>query len=363
MRKRYWNKILSGGLALLLMLAGGTAAFADDDTTAPDIYTSWYNRETRTFERVELDGNTFYGNVTVTIEEDDLSEVSIDGVVQTPTKKEFTISGNAEKSCTVTATDGSGNTASVSFVFHPIAAIGAPLDGINADNVKSSDQSAVQNAYDTASYHRDLKGTGLVQQADLWDIEDQAQDLLDQIAATEQAIRDAKDHAGVYAINQVSADDQDEIERVIAELDVLLDGDNLTDAERGELEGEKSRLTDCLTRIDAVAAEITAISTARGKYDPAKLTAADQAGLEALDARVDTLLDGENLTAAQRQTLTTEKERIAALRKALPQEEKKPQETAKVPATGEGASILLYTIFALSAALAGVLLRRRKCVK
>lgn len=59
------------------------------------------------------------------------------------------------------------------------------------------------------------------------------QDLSKRIADIADEINRLTDAVNGYDIDKVTSDDKDEMEKLIADIDTLLNGDNLTDTENG----------------------------------------------------------------------------------------------------------------------------------
>ena len=184
-----------------------------------------------------------------------------------------------------------------------IERITAAVNGYDIDKVTSDDKAAIEQLI--ADIDTLLDGDNLTdaEREALEALKETAKSLLDRIAEVAAEVTRITEAVNGYDIDTVTSDDKADIEQLIADIDALLDGDNLTDAEREALEALKAAAQTLLDRIAEVAAEITRITESVNGYDIAKVTSDDKADIEQLIADIDALLNGNNLTEAEREAL------------------------------------------------------------
>lgn len=103
------------------------------------------------------------------------------------------------------------------------------------------------------------------------------------------------------------------VERQILDIAEVFDDGESTDTEWNKLTEAAAKCKDLNKRIADVADEITRLSDAVNGYDIDKVTSADKADIEKLIADIDTLLNGDNLTDAERAALEALKGTARAL--------------------------------------------------
>ncbi|MDY3896168.1 MAG: hypothetical protein SOZ74_07780, partial [Candidatus Fimenecus sp.] len=137
-----------------------------------------------------------------------------------------------------------------------------------------------------------------------------------------------------YDINTVTSDDKTDIEKLIADIDVLLGGDNLTPAERDSLEALKALAKSLSERIEAAksAAESPEITAVKGiTKDNAKLEDKD-ALTKAKKAIEDALKTfGNNYTEEERKELEKQLDTVNEALEAIGNAEKVKDEIDKLP--------------------------------
>ena len=187
------------------------------------------------------------------------------------------------------------------------------MNGYDIDTVTSDDKADIEQLI--ADIDALLNGDNLTdaEREALEVLKETAKSLLDRIAEVAAEIDRITEAVNGYDIDTVTSDDKADIEQLIADIDALLNGDNLTDAEREALEVLKETAKSLLDRIAEVAAEIDRITEAVNGYDIDTVTSDDKANIEQLIADIDALLDGDNLTEAEREALEALKETAKTL--------------------------------------------------
>ncbi|MBQ8351284.1 MAG: hypothetical protein IJY20_04485 [Clostridia bacterium] len=205
------------------------------------------------------------------------------------------------------------------------------LYAYKTESVKSSDKQAISDML--AEIHALCEDTGLTdeQRTDLENGAKYANALLNKIAATLAELdRVTKAVAGYDAATVTSAD-RDAIALLIANMQTLLNGDNLTADERGALNESLQNANALLAEIDQNLTELDRLHTAIGAYDVDTVASADRAAIEQLIADINALLDGSNLTDDERATLAEDLATANALLAEIEKDENAGSEDPEKP--------------------------------
>ena len=125
---------------------------------------------------------------------------------------------------------------------------------------------------------------------------------------------------GDLTVGNVTSDDEQTIlavERKLMDIAEPFDDTESTDEEWQELLGALRRCRELLERIEAVRTEIAALEEGTGRFTPETVKRSDRETVETLTGRVDALLNGENLTEAERDALKALREKLNALLERL----------------------------------------------
>ena len=201
----------------------------------------------------------------VTVIDENLESVTLDGEPVGAT--EFILPGDTDAVYVIRATDKAGNVTEYTVTMKPISAITDPISEITADNVKSSDSETVSTVKETIA---DITGAPDYAEATeseknkLSEASEKCDDLEKRIAEVAAEINRLTDGVNGYDIDSVTSDDRSDIEKLISDIDALLDRDNLTGSERSGLEALREKAKALLDRIDAAKAaagsdDITAV--------------------------------------------------------------------------------------------------------
>ena len=147
----------------------------------------------------------------------------------------------------------------------PISSITDAIS-MTVDDVKSSDTdtiSSVERQINDISAAFDDSESTEEEWKKLTEAAAKCRDLSKRIADIADEINRLTDAVNGYDIDKVTSDDKDEMEKLIADIDTLLNGDNLTDTERTALETLKNT-AQALRFANAVGALSTTGSGAQG---------------------------------------------------------------------------------------------------
>lgn len=186
------------------------------DTTAPEIV------------GVEND-KTYYVTKKIAIDDENLASVTLNGET---VEDVFTLVGDKDATYVIRTEDKAGNVTEYTVYMKPISSITDAISAITADNVKSSDAETISSVerqiLDIAEAFDDGEST-----EDEWNkltaAAAKCKDLNKRIAEVADEITRLTDAVNGYDIDKVTSDDKADVEKLIADIDTLLDGDNLTD--------------------------------------------------------------------------------------------------------------------------------------
>ena len=241
---------------------------ADAEITLGDTLT--YNRteQTQSIASVTIIGK----DVTYTVSGNTATNVGI---------YELTITGNGNFTGTKTAT-------------FEIAPDTSAIDNLTDDNVKSSDKTAIEAvAKQIENAVTDLADDA--KKAEYKEIADKCDELLAKIDATADEIAGIDEAVNGYDKETVTSDDVPTLGELIDEIEVLTDGDNLTEEQKTELEELKAELEALLKEIEKAGSAVDAIGAELEMLDEKRATIFHEDEIEALKAKIDELLTDENI--------------------------------------------------------------------
>ena len=295
------------------------------DTTAPEIV------------GVEND-KTYYVTKKIAIDDENLASVTLNGET---VEDVFTLVGDKDATYVIRTEDKAGNVTEYTVYMKPIPSITDAISAITADNVKSSDAETISSVerqiLDIAEAFDDGEST-----EDEWNkltaAAAKCKDLNKRIAEVADEITRLTDAVNGYDIDKVTSDDKADVEKLIADIDTLLDGDNLTDTERAALEALKGTARALLDRIAAAkdAAEADEITVIDGiTKDNVKL--GDKEALETAEKALEgALRDFEgNYIDEEQEDLETRLETVKAALAAIGNAEKAAEEIGKLPSADD----------------------------
>ena len=152
-----------------------------------------------------VDGSTYYTTQKVTVTDTNLDSVTLNSEQANLENGSLTLSGNTEATYTITA---AGN--------------------VNTENATEEEKTALQ------------------------DILDNCDILLGKIGEVKQEISDVTSGADGYDADSVKSSDKDDMEALVECIDTLLDGENMTDDEKAQLNETLQQIEDALDVIQRV---------------------------------------------------------------------------------------------------------------
>lgn len=301
--------------------AGNIAYISSDgmtfDTTAPAV------------TGVE-NGKTYYVTKKVTVDDGNLESVTLNG---DPVEGEFTLAGDTDMTYVIRAVDKVGNMTEYTVHMKPISSVTDAIRDITADNVKSDDAGTISSV-ERQILEIDSSEATDDEQKKLNDAAEKCEALKDRIAEVTDEGNRLDDGVNGYDIGKVTSDDIADIEKLIDDIDKLLNSDNLTDTQRDDLEDLRDKAKDMLDRITAAedvadAEEIKAVDGIT--EDNVKLD--DKDALEKAKKVLESAIrdfDG-NYTAEERKGLDAKLETVKAALASIDNVEKAIELISRLP--------------------------------
>ena len=283
-------------------------------------------------------GKTYYVTKKVAIDDENLESVTLNGE---PVEAVFTLAGDTEATYFIRAVDKAGNVTEYTVYMKPISSITDAVSGITVGNVRSSDAETIsaveRQILDIAEAFDDGESTE-EEWNKLTEAAAKCKDLNKRITEVADEISRLIDTMNGYDIDKVTSADKADIEKLIADTDTLLSGDNLTDAERAALEALKGTARALLDRIAAAkdAAEAEEIKAIDGiTKDNVKL--GDKESLETAEKALEGALRdfGSNYTEGESKNLGEKLEAVKAALTAIGNAEKAAEEINKLPSVDD----------------------------
>ncbi len=283
-------------------------------------------------------GKTYYVTKKVAIDDENLESVILNGET---VEDVFSLAGDKDAAYAIRAVDKAGNVTEYTVYMKPLSSVTDAVSGITVDNVKSSDAETIsaveRQILDIAEAFDDGEST-----EDEWNKLTEAaakcKDLNKRITEVADEISRLIDTMNGYDIDKVTSADKADIEKLIADTDTLLSGDNLTDAERAALEALKGTARALLDRIAAAknAAEDDGITSVKDiTKDNVKLR--DKEPLEKAERALEGALRdfGGNYTEEESRSLEEKLEAVKAALAAIGNAEKAAEEIGKLPSADD----------------------------
>ena len=171
------------------------------------------------------------------------------------------------------------------------------------ESVKSSDKADIQQLIADIKALLDTQNITADERTLLSGADETCTKLIEKIDETVAEISRINDATNAYDEATVTSADKADLEQLIEDIKALTDGDNITDAEREQLNGNEATLKALLDIIGATADEIARIETAVNGYDEESVKSTDKADLEQLIEDIKALTDATNVTEDEKTKL------------------------------------------------------------
>ena len=258
-------------------------------------------------------GGSYYVTQKVTVVDENLAAVTVNG---SNVESVFTLAGDVAATYVISAADKAGNVTEFTVTMQPISSITDAVADLTKENVKSSDQAALAKTEGLLT-GIDTESAAQAESDKLQSAAENCRQLQARIAEVAEEIARLTDAVNAYDSGSVTSGDKAAIEQLAADLDVLLNGDNLTDPERSALEELKTKALALLERIAAAAAPVESPEVAQVKdITTDNVTSQNKGELEQAERTLQEALESfdGNYTPAERADL---EKRLADVKEAL----------------------------------------------
>ncbi len=188
-------------------------------------------------------------------------------------------------------------------VGNEIERIISAVGGYDEATVKYSDYKDILQLIDDIEALTDGQNITEDERASLEELNTKAKLLAAKIRSTADEIARITRAVNAYNIDTVKSSDKTDIEKLIARIKKLTDGDNITADEREQLVADDATLDALLERINETAEEIARIEDAVNGYDEAAVKSTDKADIEKFIEDIKVLTDATNITEEERTKL------------------------------------------------------------
>ena len=170
-------------------------------------------------------------------------------------------------------------------------------------SVKSSDKDAVEKLFDRVEAL--LNGDTITEneRENLESVKGVVQALLNKISAVAEEFARITEETGSYELKTVTADDKGNMEKLKDDIDKILATENLTDEEISQFNVIKTKLENCLDRLEGVTELIDEISKGIEKYEKSSVKSTDKEAIKQIIKDAETLIGTDNVTVDEKTAL------------------------------------------------------------
>lgn len=234
------------------------------------------------------DGKTYYAPITITVIDDNIESISINGEPVADINEPIILENNVDGTYEVVATDGSDNNVKITFDIKPITELSKPIEGKEISNVTSDDKEIIQSVIDAAADALDNNSWDEEEKDIIEKVKAEAEALIGAIYAAEEAIN-TESIKNAEPVNQenVITENKELLETAKADYEKALEqyAGNYSADEKKAIEDEIGRIDKALNvvvNVEEVESEInslpesvnpedeeavTAVKTAKENYD------------------------------------------------------------------------------------------------
>lgn len=326
--------------------AGNITYFGSDgvifDTTAPDA-------------SGVTDGETYYTTHIVTLEDENLESVTLNGEAVTGP---ITLEGNKEATYAIVATDKAGNETTIVITMKPLASISDSIDELTVDNVKSTDKDAIE-AVKEAAEAVDIENATQEEKDALQEIIDQCEKFLNRIEEIQNVLEENKSKTEAIDPDKATSDDRDSVKDLLDEIEQIIDSNNLTDSEKAQQQQLEDQLEDILEELDKISDSIGEAGKDADGINKDNVKPEDKDELENAKKELEDVLKehGDHMTDAEKDAVQS---KINTINSLLSQLNKIP--SPEFPATGDNSNMWLWIalLFVSCAGLTGMVATSKK---
>ena len=198
------------------------------------------------------------------------------------------------------------------------------------ESVKSSDKADIEQLIADIKALLDTQNITADERALLEIADETCTKLIEKIDETVAEINRINDATNAYDIDTVTSADKADIEKLIADIKALTDGDNITDAEREQLVANDETLDALLERINETAAEFERINAEVDSYNVDSIKSPDREAVEQLKEDIEALKATDNVTEEEKAVLEEKLEEVNGLINRITQIEEQLEKIADI---------------------------------
>ena len=191
-------------------------------------------------------------------------------------------------------------------------AAGYSVDTVTADNRQAIDALA-KEVNDLLTSSQMTGNLTAEQTASLNGIAQSLSDMQNRIADVNKKFDDYCRYADLWDLDTVSDVSTVALTKLRDDMDALLNGSNLTAAQRQTLQQKRQRVVELLARIEEIRREVDRVCNAVDGYALETVTSDDRTALNRLMADITALLNANQLNMNQEENLTERKQAVEAL--------------------------------------------------
>ena len=191
-------------------------------------------------------------------------------------------------------------------------AAGYSVDTVTADNRQAIDALA-KEVNDLLTSSQMTGNLTAEQTASLNGIAQSLSDMQNRIADVNKKFDDYCRYADLWDLDTVSDVSTVALTKLRGDMDALLNGSNLTAAQRQTLQQKRQRVVELLARIEEIRREVDRVCNAVDGYALETVTSDDRTALNRLMADITALLNANQLNMNQEENLTERKQAVEAL--------------------------------------------------
>lgn len=192
---------------------------------------------------IDSNNGIYFTTQKFTVDDDNIDKVLINGVEV----DEYILPGNVLETYEIDVIDKAGNATYISISMMPISVISGLIDGIDLDNVKSSDKEDIEYVIDKVS-SIDLTNATLEEKEEIQEIKDNCNILLEKIDEVFDELKETSDAVELYKDKELGEEDKLNIRNKIINAKSINE-DNLTDDENDNHNSNIKALEDLLDGI------------------------------------------------------------------------------------------------------------------
>lgn len=203
------------------------------------------------------DGATYYVTQKAEVTDANINAITLNGAVFTSGQN---LTGNTSATYKIVAVDKVDNSTTATVTMKTIGSISSGIALLTAENVKSIDKSAIEDAKAILDAI-DLKNATDAEKQEVEDAIINCETLLDKICSTANEIDTVASKINSTTLANVKSSDKENLDSALIRINNLLSRNNLTDSERADLDTKKALVTDLLNKLNDIQ---TPISSAKG---------------------------------------------------------------------------------------------------